>query len=259
MIDFTGLLGQVMQSGMSRTGQDRIGHAMGDRGLGGAGGLLSNLLGGLQSGSSGGGLGQIGRAAGQMFGGGRLATGGLGALAGALLGGGRSAGRGALGGGLMAMLGSLAVSAVKKMNQPVKSADVGSLPVGLREPENEREQEELQENARLIIRAMINAAKADGQIDQSEIQRITGKLADIGADDEARSFVFQEMGKPFDLDGITSDVESPELGAQVYAASLLAIQVDTPAEKQYMNDLANGLGLESGAVMTIRNMMGLDD
>mgnify|MGYP001826505148 CR=1 FL=1 len=259
MIDFTDLLGQVMQSGMSRTGRKRIDHAMGDRGLGGAGGLLSDLLGGLSSSSSGGGLGDIGRAAGKMLGGGRLATGGLGALAGALLGGGGNAGRGALGGGLMALLGSLAVSAMKNMNQPVAETDVRSLPVGMREPENETEQQELQENARLIIRAMINAAKADGQIDQTEIQRITGKLAEIGVDDEARSFVFKEMGKPSDLNAIARDATTPEIRAQVYAASLLAIKVETPAEKQYLQDLANGLGLDGKAVMNIHKLLGVND
>ena len=257
MIDFTDLLGQVMQSGMSRTGQDRIKHAMGDKGLGGAGGIMSDLMGGLRSDASGGGFGGISRAAGQMLGGGRLATGGLGALAGAVLGGGRGAGRGALGGGLLALLGSLAVSAFKNMSRPAAAAE--SLPLGLREPENEKEQQELQKNASLILRAMINAAKADGQIDQMEIERITGKLAEIGSADEARSFVFQEMGKPSDLDAITRDVHNPELGAQVYGASLLAIQVDTPSEKQYMQDLASGLGLDSNAVNNIHKLMGLND
>ena len=63
MIDFTDLLGQVMQSGMSSTGQDRMKHAMGDRGLRGAGGILSDIMGGLQSGASGGGISDMGRIA----------------------------------------------------------------------------------------------------------------------------------------------------------------------------------------------------
>ena len=59
------------------------------------------------------------------------------------------------------------------------------------------------------------------------------------------------MGKPGDLNEITGDARTPEVRAQVYAASLLAIKVDTPAEKQYMQDLARGLGLDGGAVMHI--------
>jgi len=47
-----------------------------------------------------------------------MAVGGLGALAGALLGVGGGAAKGAIGGGVMALLGSLGVSAIKTMNQP---------------------------------------------------------------------------------------------------------------------------------------------
>ena len=258
MIDFTDLLGQVIQSGMNPTAQDRMRHAMSDRGLGGAGGILSDLMGGLQSGGTGGGIGDIGRIAEKMLGGSKLATGGLGALAGALLGGGRGAGRGALGGGLMALLGSMAFSAFKNMNQPEEAAPTNMMPIGLREPENENEVLELQNNAQVILRAMINAAKADGQIDQIEIQRITGQLEEFGADDEARSFVLQEMGKPNNLQSIIKDVHSPELGAQVYAASLLAIRLDTPAEKHYMTELADGLRLDSNAVANIHRVLGID-
>jgi len=104
---------------------------------------------------------------------------------------------------------------------------------------------------------MINAAKADGHIGPSEIQRITGKLDEMGADDDARSFILEEMGRPLDLDAITRAVTGEELGAQVYAASLLAIEVDTPAEREYMDDLAAGLQLNSDTVRSLHRLMGL--
>ena len=256
MTDFTDLLGQLMPSGISRSGKNRLQHAMGDKGLGGPGGILSDLLGGSQSESSGGGLGGLGQIAGQIFGSGRMASGGLGALAGILLGGKGNAARGALGGGLMGLLGSLAISAVKNINRPPQPSEAHLMPLGLREPENETEDQELQQNAQLILRAMINAAKADGHIGPSEIERITGKLEEIGADDEGRSFILQEMGKPIDLDAITRKVTSEELGAQVYAASLLSIEVDTPAEKEYMQTLAAELQLNSDTVRRLHRLMG---
>ncbi len=257
MTDFTDLLGQLMPSGISHSGKDRLQHAMGDQGLGGPGGILSDLLGGGQSESSGGGLGGLGQIAGQIFGSGRMASGGLGALAGILLGGKGNAAQGALGGGLMGLLGSLAISAVKNINRPPQPSEAHLMPLGLRDPENETEEQELQQNAQLILRAMINAAKADGHIGPSEIERITGKLEEIGADDEGRSFILQEMGKPIDLDAITRKVTSEELGAQVYAASLLSIEVDTPAEKEYMQTLAAELQLNSDTVRRLHRLMGL--
>lgn len=277
MFDPKVLLDTIMQSGVSSTGTDRMKHALGEKGLGGQGGLLSGLLGGGQQGggllaglfgggsqAAGGGLGALADKVKGMLGGsssggsgGQMALGGLGALAGALLGGGGGAVKGAMGGGMMALLGSLAVSALKGMNRPLAAEDAHQMPLGLREPQDEREEKELQDNALIILRGMINAAKADGQIDRDEIQRITGKLQEAGADAAARDFVLGELGKPSDLDAILKAVPNREVGAQVYAASLLSIKVDTPAEKDYMRRLAEGLDLGPEAVFNLHQVLGV--
>ena len=54
--------------------------------------------------------------------------------------------------------------------------------MGLLEPQTKADQQELEQRAELVLKAMINAAKADGQIDQKEIQCIAGKLQEAGAD-----------------------------------------------------------------------------
>ena len=156
----------------------------------------------------------------------------------------------------MALLGSMAMSALKNWNRAPQPSEAHLMPLGLRSPENENEEQELQNNARLILGAMINAAKADGQIGPAEIERITGKLDEMGADDDARRFILEEMGRPFDLNAITREVASEELAAQVYAASLLAIEVDTPAEQEYMHDLAAEMHLGSDTVARLHRLMG---
>ena len=50
---------------------------------------------------------------------------------------------------------------------------------------------------------------------------------------------------------------NPELGVQIYAASLMAIEVDTPAEKEYMEKLALGLGLTPEVTQRVQEMVGL--
>jgi uncharacterized membrane protein YebE (DUF533 family) len=94
---------------------------------------------------------------------------------------------------------------------------------------------------------MINAAKADGQIDPQEVERISAKLGDAGSEEETRAFLVEEMQKPSDVNGIARQASSPELAVQVYAASLLAIEVDTAAERAYLRDLAGRLGLDASA------------
>ena len=103
-----------------------------------------------------------------------LALAALGALAGAILGGGKSSMRGAVGGGVLAVLGAMAYQALKGTQQETQE-----VPLTLREPETQVEKQQLENQAQLMLRAMINAAKADGQIDQGEVQRIIGKLEEI--------------------------------------------------------------------------------
>lgn len=178
------------------------------------------------------------------------AVGGLGALAGALLGG----GRGAMGGGLLAVLGSLAYSALQNQGTGTASASpVGGTP-GPMAPSG---QADMQRKATLLVRAMIQAAKADGQVDQQETQRIMGKLDEHGHDNEARDFVASEMRRPIDIAGLVRDVTTPQEATEVYGASLMAIEVDTQAERDYLADLAGALNLPSAAVTQIHSALGV--
>lgn len=132
------------------------------------------------------------------------------------------------------------------------------MPVGLLEPQTETDREELEQEIELVLKAMINAAKADGQIDEEEIHRIVGKLQEAGADAEDQRYVLTQMQKPMETEDLITAVKGrPELAAQVYAASLMAIEVDTPAEKAYLGQLASGLGLTPGVTGKIEQMVGL--
>jgi uncharacterized membrane protein YebE (DUF533 family) len=131
------------------------------------------------------------------------------------------------------------------------------LPLGLREPQEQGEEEALQNQALLVLRAMANAVKADGRVDASEMQRIADKIQGTGDDAAARAFVTDELKKPMDLQAIVRDVRSPEQAVQVYAASLLAIEVDTPAERDYLRRLAEGVGLDAETVQRVHQMLGV--
>jgi uncharacterized membrane protein YebE (DUF533 family) len=267
MLNARDLLGQLMQAEMADSTSNRLRHALGSEGLGRQDNPLGQLFQDLGGGGSGG-LGGLAEMAKGIFGqasssvqsGNPLAIGGLAALAGALLGGGGGATKGAIGGGALALLGTLAMQALKNWDKQQTPTDPATLareaPLGLREPQNASEEQELEQRALLMVRAMINAAKADGQIDRQEVERISGKLQDAGSDAEARAFLVEEMQKPIDIDGITRHVSSPELAVQVYAASLLAIEVDTVAERAYLRDLAGRLSLDANAVARVHQALG---
>ena len=111
----------------------------------------------------------------------------------------------------------------------------------------------MEEQAKLMIRAMIQAAKADGEIDRDERAKIMDHLSD--ASDEEIAFVAAELDAPVDVVGLaTAAGESAK--AQVYSAALMAISVDTDAEKQYLANLAAAMGLEASKVLEIHKTMG---
>jgi uncharacterized membrane protein YebE (DUF533 family) len=97
-----------------------------------------------------------------------------------------------------------------------------------------------------VLRAMIAAAKSDGNIDTTEQQRIFAKLDEAGLDTEAKAFILDELRKPLDIDAVVRSATSPEVAAELYAASFVAIDPDDAGEKAYLEMLAARLKLEPG-------------
>jgi uncharacterized membrane protein YebE (DUF533 family) len=112
-----------------------------------------------------------------------------------------------------------------------------------------------EERARLLITAMVSAAKADGAIDDEERSRILGHLAERGATEADRAYLEEEMARPLSIDRLVSQVQGPVPAAEVYAASLLAIDPDTPAEKAYLALLAARLNLEPGLIRELETRL----
>src|SRR3546814_14200049 len=102
---------------------------------------------------------------------------------------------------------------------------------------------------------MIEAVKSDGAIAPEESERITGKLQEGGITTEEQRFVMEQMTKPADVEGLVAAIPSREVGAQVYAAALMAISVDTDAERAYLARLAQGAGLRAGPVRSLSEMV----
>jgi uncharacterized membrane protein YebE (DUF533 family) len=113
-------------------------------------------------------------------------------------------------------------------------------------------------DAVLLIRAMIAAANADGMIDQEERDRILGKLETMDLSDQEHAFIVRELLSPVGMESIVTQVTSQEMAKQVYTVSLLAIEVDTDAERIYMKTLAQRLGLDETDIIEIHRKLGIE-
>ncbi|WP_421759337.1 tellurite resistance TerB family protein [Devosia sp.] len=184
-------------------------------------------------------------------------TGAAGLAAGMLLSGG---GLGKLVGntaklGAVAAIGGLAYSAWQKHQQnqqggmaPAPAEDRFVPPLSA-----EAEREEL---GKSLVRAMIAAAKADGQIDAAEKDAIFKKLETMPLSPTEKAFVFDELASPLDINAVASRATTPEHAAEIYAASLVAMVKDTPSEHAYLEALADKLQLDAGLVAEIHRAAG---
>jgi uncharacterized membrane protein YebE (DUF533 family) len=265
------ILGSLMQGGMGPSAgrlQDMLGRQGGMPQQSGPGGSLFDVL---------------GKIAGPMMSGGGQGGGGLPfdilkKLGGTIFSGQggpnvASSGNIAAGAGALSMFGALAAQALGMAKQMMADGgkatapavtgggfnldDASAIIAGLRKPANAAEEQNVQDMATLTIRAMINAAKADGQIDQQEAQRLLGKMQEDGISEEERQFVLAEMQKPMETDAIARAVPNEQAAAQIYTASLMTIQVDTDAERRYLQELASKLGLNQHAVAYLHQAVGV--
>lgn len=125
------------------------------------------------------------------------------------------------------------------------SADPGEMPDSSFLPPDAAGADDL---AHRLLQAMIAAAKADGQITPEERARIHDALPQLGLGAEAQALVEAELDRPLDLGAVAALALTREQGAEIYAASLLAINPEGAAEKGYLALLAARLGLDPGLV-----------
>lgn len=238
-----GLFGQRNTLGARPQGgggiEDLLGAVMGGQGgSAGLGGMLERLGGAGTGNGLNGILGQLG-AQGD----------GLGGLL-DQLGGGSTSGGGGLGGMIGGLLGGAAAgtAASRGFGDLLNQAIAGQDEPGI---QPSPDQEAL---AALMLRAMIQAMKSDGQIDAPEQERLLGRLGDVS--EQERAFVQAEMQKPVDAAALAREVPRG-LEQQIYAMSVMGIDLDSQPEAQYLHSLAQAMGLDAGAVNTVHAELGV--
>lgn len=181
-------------------------------------------------------------------------------LLGSVLGGGRTgsaSGRTSGGGSTagMAILATIAMAALKNWTDNRREqASMAGAAAGFA-PED-LETMTAPDTEALIVRAMASAAKADGRIEEDEVQRIVGKVGADGLSEEEKQFLISELRAPLDLAALVADVPNEMVAAEVYAASLLAIDLDTQEEVAYLRQLAQALRLDGATVARLHQITG---
>ena len=109
------------------------------------------------------------------------------------------------------------------------------------------------ERALILVRAMANAAKADGRVDRDEQQSILSHIKDPSPD--VIQFLQDEFRKPLDVQGFANSVPTG-MEQQVYMLSLIAMDLDTGVEAKYLMELSDALRLSPEVRQQIHDRVG---
>jgi uncharacterized membrane protein YebE (DUF533 family) len=99
--------------------------------------------------------------------------------------------------------------------------------------------------SRLVLKALLAGARADGHIDDRERALIDQEIERLGGDPEVRGWVERELSSPLDPQAVAAEVGGdPILASEVYLATALVIADAGFMERAYLDQLAVSLGLD---------------
>jgi uncharacterized membrane protein YebE (DUF533 family) len=107
-----------------------------------------------------------------------------------------------------------------------------------------------------LLRAMIAAAQADGQIDSTERSLIEDRMNSLQLPDDAQQWLKGEISNQRSASSVASLADSTGAAIEMYLASALVIDEANAAEQRYLEDLRTSLNLEPGLINELRNQVG---
>ena len=174
---------------------------------------------------------------------------------------GRKLGKRALELGGLAVIASLGYAAWRRHQDGRAASGAGpagggaGIPAGFLPPPSEPQAQGAL--GRALLRAMIAAARADGRLDGAERRALFDHVATLDLPEAERAELYAELERPVEIQALVAAANTQERAVEIYAASLLAIEVDTPAERGYLTMLAAALGLPDALVVQIHREAGV--
>lgn len=101
-----------------------------------------------------------------------------------------------------------------------------------------------------LMRLMVSAARADGELGPREREHILAEAREVGAE----ALVLREIESPRPLGEIVAGVTDPQFKEQLYTLAFTIVRADeavTGAERIYLAQLANRLSLDAAAVSRV--------
>lgn len=96
-----------------------------------------------------------------------------------------------------------------------------------------------------LIQVMAAAAHADGVMDADEERAVLDKLRGAELTQEEKMFLLGELHQPKSIDLLVEGITDPGVARTMYMLALATIDIDTEAERTWLDSLASRLGISA--------------
>lgn len=104
-------------------------------------------------------------------------------------------------------------------------------------------------SSEVLLKAMVAAAKADGQVDEHELVTIRNKMAELHIEQDMNDLLMNELVRPLGAKEVAALAKGDkQAGLELYLVSSLLLDKSHEAERVYLHDLQTALGLPDGVV-----------
>ena len=148
--------------------------------------------------------------------------------------------KGALQNAALVGAGAVAWNFYQKWSQSQKEGQPAE-PAPVQQPVAAVAPAELDPTARLLLRAMVFAARADGHIDATEQDRISKVVAQMAPGQDTNALLGQLLNAPIDPAALAAEIRSAEQGEDLYRLSCMIVDIDHFMERSYLDALAAAL------------------
>lgn len=94
-----------------------------------------------------------------------------------------------------------------------------------------------------LIQVMAAAAHADGAMDVDEERAVLDKLRGAELSQEEKMFLLGELHQPKSIDTLVEGITDPGVARTMYMLAVATIDIDTEAERAWLDTLASRLGI----------------
>lgn len=103
-----------------------------------------------------------------------------------------------------------------------------------------------------LLKAMIAAAKADGHVNSKEVTAIEEQVTKLGLGDETAALIQSEIAKPLDVKEVAALANDQAMAAEIYLVSAVISNRENSMEREYLETLAEELGLPDALVTQLQ-------